>query len=63
MTELPPGFDPYRNCEEDCNHDVGRGMLIAELTLEGPWRPGPRPAGLKAAVIAALQRTQWRHAA
>jgi len=32
--------DPYRACEQHCNHDLGRGVLISEL-LGGE---GPHPA-------------------
>jgi len=32
--------DPYRSCEEHCNHDLGRGALISELlTGDGPYPP------------------------
>ena len=31
--------DPYRRCEENCNHDLARGVTIAEL-LGGD---GPHP--------------------
>jgi len=59
VVDLPADVqDPYRNCENRCNHDVGRGMLIAELTTQGSYKLGPRPTGLKAAVVAALRRTQ-----
>ena len=32
--------DPYRACEQHCNHDLGRGALVSEL-LGGD---GPHPA-------------------
>ena len=29
--------DPYRRCEETCNHDLARGVLVSELLGgEGP---------------------------
>ena len=32
--------DPYRRCEEHCNHDLVRGILVADLLSEdGPYRP------------------------
>ncbi len=31
--------DPYRRCEEQCNHDLARGILVSDL-LEGD---GPHP--------------------
>ncbi len=32
--------DPYRACEEHCNHDLGRGALISELLGgDGPYPP------------------------
>jgi len=33
--------DPYRHCEQACNHDLSRGVGVAEL-LGGD---GPYPAG------------------
>jgi hypothetical protein len=33
--------DPYRRCEQQCNHDLGRGVSIAELLgIDGPF-PDP----------------------
>ncbi len=33
--------DPYRNCERNCAHDLGEGVLIAELLGgDGPHPPG-----------------------
>lgn len=31
--------DPYRRCEDTCNHDLARGVLVSEL-LDGD---GPHP--------------------
>ena len=31
--------DPYRRCEDQCNHDLARGILVSEL-LDGD---GPHP--------------------
>lgn len=33
--------DPYRHCEVACNHDLSRGVTIAELLADD----GPHPAG------------------
>ena len=33
--------DPYRHCEVACNHDLSRGVSIAELFGDD----GPHPAG------------------
>ena len=33
--------DPYRSCEQHCNHDLARGVTIAELLGgDGPYPPG-----------------------
>jgi hypothetical protein len=32
--------DPYRSCEQQCNHDLGRGVLLADLL----GSDGPHPA-------------------
>ena len=35
-----PINDPYRTCEEHCNHDLARGVGIAELLgTDGPYPP------------------------
>ncbi len=32
--------DPYRRCEEHCNHDLVRGILVSDLLeSDGPYRP------------------------
>ena len=32
--------DPYRRCEDHCNHDLVRGILVSDLLgLDGPYRP------------------------
>ncbi|MDX1690185.1 MAG: hypothetical protein R3290_04075 [Acidimicrobiia bacterium] len=32
--------DPYRTCESHCNHDLARGIGIAELLgSDGPYPP------------------------
>lgn len=32
--------DPYRNCEDHCNHDLARGVGVAELLgSDGPHPP------------------------
>ena len=32
--------DPYRSCESHCNHDLARGISIAELLgSDGPYPP------------------------
>ena len=36
-----PISDPYRHCEVACNHDLSRGVSIAELFGDD----GPHPAG------------------
>ena len=33
--------DPYRHCETACNHDLSRGVTIAELL----GTDGPHPSG------------------
>ncbi len=33
-------FDPYRQCDGSCTHDLGRGVLVSELLS----RDGPFPA-------------------
>ena len=40
---MEPGdrSDPYRTCEHHCNHDLARGVTIAELLgSDGPFPPG-----------------------
>ncbi len=38
-----PVFDPYSSCEQGCNHDLVRGVTIAELMgVDGPY-PTVRP--------------------
>jgi hypothetical protein len=33
--------DAFRSCEEQCNHDLARGVTIAELLGgDGPYPPG-----------------------
>jgi hypothetical protein len=33
--------DPYRSCDLHCNHDLARGVTIAELLGgDGPYPPG-----------------------
>ena len=33
--------DPYRSCEQHCNHDLARGVTIADLLGgDGPYPPG-----------------------
>ena len=41
MADAHDGYDdPYRKCEEHCNHDLVRGILIDELLGgDGPYRP------------------------
>ena len=35
--------DPYRRCEDHCNHDLVRGVLVADLiAADGPHRPNSR---------------------
>ena len=36
MTEQPVIYDPYRNCERVCTHDTANGMLIDDITHDGP---------------------------
>jgi len=36
---MPNQHDPYRRCEEGCNHDLSQGVLVSELLS----RPGPYP--------------------
>lgn len=37
---MDPG-DPYRSCEEHCNHDLAHGVTIDELLGgDGPYPPG-----------------------
>lgn len=37
MTTPPSETDPYARCEERCTHDLGKGVLIAELLgIDGP---------------------------
>ncbi len=32
--------DPYRRCEDHCNHDLVRGILVSDLLgSDGPYRP------------------------
>jgi hypothetical protein len=32
--------DPYRRCEEQCNHDLARGVLVEDLLSgDGPHPP------------------------
>ena len=32
--------DPYRRCEDQCNHDLARGILVSELLSgDGPHPP------------------------
>lgn len=32
--------DPYRRCEEQCNHDLARGILVSDLIADdGPHPP------------------------
>lgn len=32
--------DPYRRCEDHCNHDLVRGILVSDLLgTDGPYRP------------------------
>ncbi len=33
--------DPYRSCEQHCNHDLAHGVTLAELLGgDGPYPPG-----------------------
>ena len=37
MERLDVIHDPYRRCEEHCNHDLARGVTLAELLgADGP---------------------------
>ena len=32
--------DPYRRCEDHCNHALVRGILVSDLLgADGPYRP------------------------
>ena len=32
------GYDPYRRCEERCNHDTNQGVQVVDLLSgDGPW--------------------------
>jgi len=32
--------DPYRRCEDQCNHDLARGILVSDLLSgDGPHPP------------------------
>lgn len=51
-----PGFptlttDPFRGCEEKCNHDLVRGVLVEELVgdSDGPHLPSYVPLIVPAA--------------
>ncbi|MFQ5948044.1 MAG: hypothetical protein ACE5KX_04195 [Acidimicrobiia bacterium] len=38
MDDLPN--DPYRSCEQHCNHDLARGIAVEELLEDdGPFPP------------------------
>jgi hypothetical protein len=38
--ELEHIDDPYRRCEDHCNHDLVRGILVSDLLgTDGPYRP------------------------
>lgn len=38
--ELDHIDDPYRRCEDHCNHDLVRGILVSDLLgTDGPYRP------------------------
>jgi hypothetical protein len=38
--ELDHIDDPYRRCEDHCNHDLVRGILVSDLLGgDGPYRP------------------------
>lgn len=40
MTDFDAIDDPYRRCEDHCNHDLVRGILVSELLAsDGPYRP------------------------
>jgi hypothetical protein len=33
--------DPYRHCEQHCNHDLARGVGVEDLLdADGPFPPG-----------------------
>jgi hypothetical protein len=39
-SELDHIDDPYRRCEDHCNHDLVRGILVSDLLgTDGPYRP------------------------
>ena len=50
----PTHRDPYYRCEMHCNHDLGRGMSVADLLGNNDTHPAgrvnasPSPAGLAA---------------
>ena len=57
MTEQPPMYDAYRNCERSCTHDLARGVLTSDLDHDGPcadyatdWMNGNALSGAAARV-------------
>ena len=51
--------DQYRNCEDECTHDLARGITRAELQRPGPY-PDSNPlmstGPIAAGILAALRR-------
>lgn len=40
QSEFDQVDDPYRRCEDHCNHDLVRGILVSDLLSgDGPYRP------------------------
>jgi len=40
MESLEAIDDPYRRCEDHCNHDLVRGVLVADMMAsDGPFKP------------------------
>ena len=43
VARTKPTPDPYYRCELHCNHDLGRGMSVAELIGSKVYRPTVTP--------------------
>jgi hypothetical protein len=54
MERIDPA-EPYGTCEQHCNHDLARGVTLAELLGgDGPYPPGYMLVSLSAARVALL---------
>jgi hypothetical protein len=54
MERIDPA-EPYGTCEQHCNHDLARGVTLAELLGgDGPYPPGYMLVSLSAARAAML---------